>query len=154
MKTGTLALAALCLGVGGAAAYDYKLQALSISHPFARATPPGAKAGGAFFVVEYAGAAADRLVRAASPAAGSVELHQMTMEGGVMKMRFLPALDIPPGGKIELKPGGYHVMLLDLRQPLKVGDKVPLTLTFEKAGSVDVIVDVEGMDAMGGMTHK
>ncbi len=132
-------------------AHDYQLKSLGIEHPFTRATPPGAKSGGAFFVVENAGATADKLVAVASPMAGSAEIHQMAIEGGVMKMRAVHALDVPPGGKLELKPGGYHVMLLDLKQPLKVGDKVPLKLTFQNAGSIDVSADVE---AMGSTPHK
>ena len=154
MKSSTLALAALCLVAGGAAAHDYTLKSLSIDHAFARATPPGAKSGGAFFVVTNAGAAPDKLVRAASPIAGSVELHQMAMDGGVMRMRALPSMDVPPGGRLELQPGGYHVMMLDLKQPLKAGDKVPLTLTFERAGNIDIAVEVEAMGATGVMTHK
>jgi periplasmic copper chaperone A len=132
-------------------AHDYQLKSLGIAHPFARATPPGAKTGGAFFTVENASPAPDKLIAVASPAAGSAEMHQMAMDGGVMKMRAVTALEVPPGGKLELKPGGYHVMLLDLKQPLKVGDKVPLKLTFQNAGSIDVSVDVE---AMGSTPHK
>ena len=154
MYTATLALTALCLVAGAAAAADYTLKSLSIDHPFARATPPGAKSGGAFFIVRNAGTTPDKLIRAASPVAGAVELHQMTMDGGVMKMRAMTALDVPPGGTLELKPGGFHVMMLDLKLPLKAGDKVPLTLTFEKAGSIDIAVQVESMGDMGGMTHK
>ena len=154
MKTATLAFAALCLVAGGATAHDYTLKSLSIDHPFARATPPGAKTGGAFFVIENTGNTADKLIRVATPVAGATELHEMTMDGGVMKMRAMTAIDIPAGGKLELRPGGYHVMMLDLKQPLKAGDKVPLTLTFENAGSILVSVDVEAMGAAGGMTHK
>jgi len=151
MKTATLAFAVLCFVAGGACAHDYTLKSLSIDHAFARATPPGAKSGGAFFVVENAGKTPDKLIRAASPVAGAVELHQMAMDGGIMTMRAMTAMDVPAAGKLELSPGGYHVMLLDLKQPLKVGDKVPLTLTFEKAGSVDITVVVE---PMGAMMHK
>jgi copper(I)-binding protein len=144
-----------CLVLAGlplaALAHDYQLQSLGIDHAFTRATPPGAKSGGAFLVVENAGAAPDRLIRAASPVAGLVEIHEMSLDGGVMRMRAVPGVDVPPGGRLELKPGGYHVMLLDLKQPLKVGDKVPLTLTFQHAGSIDIAVDVE---AMGSMSHK
>jgi periplasmic copper chaperone A len=154
MKSATLVLVASFLVAGSAAGQDYKLKSLSIDHPFARATPPAAKSGGAFFVVTNAGTTADKLVRAASPVAGAVELHQMAMDGGVMKMRAMASMDVPPGGRLELKPGGYHLMLLDLKQPLKAGDKVPLTLTFENAGSIDVVVAVEAMGAMTGMTHK
>jgi copper(I)-binding protein len=154
MKKAMLALAALFLVAGGAMAHDYTLKSLSIDHAFARATPPGAKTGGAFFVVENTGTTSDRLIRVASSAAGGAELHEMAMDGGVMKMRAIAAMDVPAGGRLELKPGGYHVMMIDLKQPLKAGDKVPLTLTFERAGSIDIAVDVEAMGSMGGMTHK
>jgi periplasmic copper chaperone A len=149
----TLCLALAWLPVA-ALARDYQLKSLSIVHPFTRATPPGANSGGAFFVIVNAGSTPDKLIGVASPAAGTSEIHQMAMDGGVMTMRAVPALEVPPGGKLELKPGGYHVMLLDLKQPLKVGDKVPLTITFQNAGSIDITIDVEAMGAMGGMAHK
>jgi copper(I)-binding protein len=137
-----------------APAHEYQLKSLTIDHPFTRATPPGAKSGGAFFVVQNASATPDKLIGAASPAAGSAEIHQMTMDGGVMKMHVVAAVDIPSGGKLELKPGGYHVMMLGLKQPLKAGDKVPMTLTFQNAGSILVSVDVETMGSTGGTAHK
>ncbi len=136
-----------------ASAHQYQLKSLSIDHPFARATPPGAKSGGAFFVVENASLVPDKLIGVASPAAASAEMHQMAMDGGVMKMRAVSMLEIPPGGRLELKPGGYHLMLLDLKQPMRIGDKVPLTLTFQNAGSIVVSVEVEAMGSMGGMTQ-
>lgn len=139
-------VAALLL-VGNATADDYTLKALKIDHPFARATPPGATAGGAFLTIENKGAQPDRLVRVASPVAAVVALHQMTMDNGMMKMRATPAIDIKPGDKVELKPGGYHVMLTELKRPLKVGDTFPLRLTFEKAGSIEVSVRVEAIGA-------
>jgi copper(I)-binding protein len=135
-------------------AHEYHLKSLSIDHPFARATPPGSKSGGAYFVVQNASATPDKLIGVASPAAGSAEIHQMAMDGGMMKMRAVTAADIPSGGKLELKPGGYHLMLLDLKQPLKPGDKVPLTLTFEGAGTIEVSVEVEAMGATHGGAHK
>jgi periplasmic copper chaperone A len=148
-----IVLALACLPAV-ALAHEYQLKSLSIEHPFARATPPGAKSGGAFFVVENASTMSDRLIGVTSPAAGSAEMHQMAMDGGMMKMRAVSGLDVPPGGKLELKPGGYHLMLLDLKQPLKAGDKVPLTLTFQNAGSIVVSIEVEAMGAMGGVTQK
>ena len=154
MRLSIFAFAALCLAAGSPAAHDYQLKALTIDHPFARATPPGAKSGGAFFSVDNAGTKPDRLVRATSPVAGTVELHQMAMEGGVMKMRSVTAVEVQPGGKLELKPGGYHVMLSDLKQPLNAGDKFPMTLTFEGAGTIEVSVEVEAMGAAHGGTHK
>jgi copper(I)-binding protein len=154
MRLPTLAFAALCLAAGSSAAHDYQLQSLHIDHPFARATPPGARSGGAFFTLENAGTRSVRLLGAVSPAAGSVELHQMAMEGGVMKMRMVNALVVDPGSKLELKPGGYHVMLSDLKQPLKAGDRFPMTLTFEGAGTIEVSVEVEDMGAAHGGAHK
>lgn len=124
-------------------AHDYQLKSLSIDHPFTRATPPGAKSGGAFFVVENASPTPDKLIGAASPAAGAVEIHQMVMDGGVMKMRAMPALEVPAGGKLELKPGGYHVMLIDLKRPLKKGDIVPLKLKIQGPDKQVTTVEVK-----------
>ncbi|MEP6942036.1 MAG: copper chaperone PCu(A)C [Betaproteobacteria bacterium] len=129
---------------------DYQLKSLRIVQPFTRATPPGARAAGVFFVVDNTGAKPDALIGVASPAAASAELHQMTMDGSVMKMRAMTAIDVPARGRLELKPGSYHVMLVDLVQPIKVGDKVPLKLTFRDAGSIDIVLHVQ---TMGAMTH-
>jgi copper(I)-binding protein len=132
-------------------AHDYQLKLLRIEHPFARATPPAAKAAGAFLTIKNTGTQADRLIRAASPVAGVVELHEMAMDGNVMKMQAVPAIDVPAGGKVELKPGGYHVMLMELKDPLVEGKEVPLSLTFEKSGTIDVKLKVESMGSSG---HK
>jgi hypothetical protein len=143
------ALAAFVLAAP-AAAHDYMLGSLRIGHPYARPTPPGARTGGAYFTLENTGRDADRLVRVASPAAGSAELHSMTMDGNVMRMRAVAALDVPAGRKVTLgTDSGYHVMLLDLKHPLAPGDKVPLTLTFERAGTIDVEAGVEAASAGG-----
>ena len=144
-------IALACANV--ASAHDYTLQRLRIDHPFARATPPGARSGGIYMTIENGGTAVDRLVRVASPAAASVELHSMTMDGNVMRMRAITGLDIAPGAKVTLGSSGYHVMLVGLAKPLAVGDRFPLTLTFEKAGSVDVSVFVEGMTDSGPASH-
>lgn len=138
---------------GAATAHDYTLQRLRIDHPFARATPPGARSGGIYMTIENGGTAADRLVRVASPAAASVGLHSMTMDGNVMRMRAITGLDIAPGAKVTLGSSGYHVMLVGLTKPLAVGDKIPLTLTFEKAGSIDVSAFVEAMTANAPAAH-
>ena len=106
--------------------------------PWARATPGGAKVGGAYLELKAAAGAGDRLVSASSTAAGTVEIHEHANEGGVMKMRRIDGLAVPAGGSVVLKPGGYHLMLMDLKQPLKQGDKLQLTLTFEKAGALSV----------------
>jgi copper(I)-binding protein len=124
-------------------ATDYPLHDLRIEHPYARPTPPGARTGGAYFTIRNDGRNDERLVRVSSPAAKSAEVHQTTMDGNVMRMRAVASLDIPAGGSVTLEPGSYHVMLVDLAHPLSVGDKVPLTLTFQNAGTIDVVAVVE-----------
>jgi len=126
---------------------ENRADTVRIDHPFARATPPGARSGAVFLIILNGGSETDRLLRASTPIAGGVILHQMAMEDGVMKMRAVPSLSVIPGGRLELKPNGYHLMLLDLKQPLKVGEKFPLTLSFERAGSVLITVPVEEMGA-------
>ena len=145
------ALAALCLG---AAAHEYQAGTLKIGHPWARMTAPGQPSGGAFFKLSNGGAAADRLLGGSTPAADHVELHSMSMDGNVMKMREVSAIDIPPGQSVELKPGAWHLMLIGLKAPLKSGDKVPLTLKFEKAGEVKVELKIEEAAPGAAAEHK
>ena len=102
---------------------------VSVSAPWVRATVAEQKATGAF--MKLTATDATRLIEAKSPVAGSVEIHEMTMDNNIMKMRAITGLDIPQGASVELKPGGYHVMLLDLKQTLKEGATVPITLVFE-----------------------
>lgn len=144
-------------------AHDYRVGDLVIDHPWARATAPGQKAGGAYLKIENRGPSADRLLSAAAPAerAGRTELHSMRMEGTVMRMREVAAIDIPAGQTVALEPGGLHIMMMGLTSPLKAGETLPLVLRFEKAGSVTVQVQVEalgsapakGHDAGGHHTH-
>ena len=148
-----LVVTAFILAAGPVAAAELRLKDLYIDHPYARATPPGATVAGAFLKVRNAGKEPDRLVRAASPVAGMVEIHEMFFESNVMKMRAVPSLEIKPGATLTLQPGSYHVMLMDLKRPLAVGDKFPLTVSFEKAGSVDLTVEVEAVGA-SGHSHK
>jgi len=136
---------------GAALAHSYKLGSLEIGHPWARATPPTAPTGGGFLTITNKGTAADRLVSASSPAAASVQVHEMKMEGNVMRMRELAnGLEIAPGATVTLAPGGLHMMMMGLKAPLKQGEKVPLTLVFEKAGTIDVEIAVEAMGATPG----
>lgn len=130
-------------------AHEYKLGQLEIGHPYARATVPGQPAAGAYLSIENKGSTPDRLVSVTSPVAKSGEIHTMTMEGNVMKMRELNGgLEVKPGQKIAMQPGnGYHIMLMGLSKPLQAGDKVPATLTFEKAGKVEVTFNVEDRNA-------
>ncbi len=150
------AAAALVLaGLSSASAHDYKAGPLAIDHPWARATPGGTTVGGGYLVVTNSGGVADRLVAVAAPdVAGRVEIHEMATTNGVMTMRALPAgLPIPPGGTIELKPGGFHVMFMDLKRPLAAGESVPAVLTFEKAGAVPVSFKVEAIGASQPKGH-
>lgn len=142
----TLALAALF--PAPAVAHDYKLGALEIAHPWTRATPPTAKVGGGFLTIANKGTTPDRLIAVRSPVSLKVEVHEMKMDGSVMRMREVEkGLEIPPGATVTLKPGGYHIMFMELKAPLMKDAKVPVTLVFEKAGSIDVDFAVEAMGA-------
>ncbi|MDP1751237.1 MAG: copper chaperone PCu(A)C [Reyranella sp.] len=130
------------------AARDYKVGALEISQPWTRATPPTAPTGGGFLTVTNKGTTPDRLVAVRSPASDKVEVHEMKMDGNVMRMREVEkGLEIPAGATVTLKPGGFHIMFMGLKAPFAKDTKVPLTLVFEKAGSLDVELAVEAMGA-------
>jgi copper(I)-binding protein len=132
-------------------AHEFKLGTLEIDHPWARATPRGASVAGGYFKIKNSGNAPDRLVGGSSEAGGRFEIHEMTMEGGIMRMRPLRnGLEIKPGMTVELKPGSFHVMILDLKKPLQPGERFKGTLTFEKAGTVPVEYVVEAMGGSGG----
>jgi copper(I)-binding protein len=122
---------------------------VTVANAWARATPGGATVGAAFLEIRTDKATADRLTGVSSPAAEKTEVHSSSMEGGVMKMRRLDAIDLKPGQTLVLKPMGDHIMLINLKQPLKEGDSVDLTLTFEKAGPISVKAGVKSMAAMG-----
>ena len=145
-----LALAALTAALvsTSARAEDVKAGDLVITQAWTRATPNGAKIGGGYLTIENKGAAADKLVGVSAEIAGKSEVHEMAMDNGVMKMRMLDkGLVIDPGKTVKLAPGGYHLMLQELKGPFKQGDKVPVTLQFEKAGKVAVSLDVQGVGA-------
>ena len=107
-----------------------------IEKPWARATAPGASVAGGYMLIRNQGIAGDRLLSASSPASAKVELHVHLNDGGVMKMREVPGYDVPAKGAFELKPGGAHLMFIDIKRPLREGEKVPVTLKFEKSGEV------------------
>jgi copper(I)-binding protein len=144
-----LALAALFAVLAiPAFALDYRLGAIEIGQPWARATPPTAESGGGFLVITNTGTTPDRLIAVKSPAADKVEIHEMKMDGNIMRMREVEkGIEIPPGATVELKPGGFHVMFMGLKAPFAKDAKVPLTLVFEKAGSIDVDLMVQAMGA-------
>jgi copper(I)-binding protein len=152
-----LALALLIGSTLMAAAHEFKLGDLLIGHPWSRATPGGAKIGGGYLTITNNGSAPDRLVSATTSVADHVEIHEMAMANNVMTMRKLDSgVAVPPGKTVAFAPGSYHLMLVDLKGPLKEGDRVKATLTFEKAGSVEVTINVEGIGAQHpapGMDH-
>jgi copper(I)-binding protein len=134
-----------------ASAQDYKLGALEIATPWTRATPATAKSGGGFVTITNKGTSPDRLIAARSQASLKVEIHEMKMDGQVMRMRELAnGLEIPAGATVTLKPGSFHIMFMELKSPLTKDAKVPVTLVFEKAGSIDVDFKVEAIGAAGG----
>jgi copper(I)-binding protein len=152
MNTLKTLLAALTLALTlGANAHEFKVADIKIGHPYARATVAG-QPGGAYLKLDNAGAD-DRLLSAKTELASRTELHSMAMEGDVMRMRQVDAIELPNGKTVELKPGGLHLMLLGLKAPLKSGDKFPLTLRFEKAGEVTVTVNVEAAGADHSTHH-
>jgi copper(I)-binding protein len=135
---------------------DVSVGSLSIKAPWARATPEGAKVGAGYMSITNSGKEADSLVAGSLPQAGLVQIHEMAVEGGVMKMRELPkGLEIAPGATVELKPGSYHVMFMELKEPIKQGAPLKGTLQFAKAGSVTVeyVVQPIGAQAPDG-AHK
>lgn len=151
---GWLALAVgVALIAAPASGGEYRFDSLRIDHPIARATPPGAKTGAVYFTVDNGSNSIERLLHASTPIAGGVALHQMAIENGVMRMRAIPSVEINPGGRLELKPDGYHLMLIDLKQPLKVGETFPLMLTFQRTGTVRTVVTVEEMGASPARSH-
>jgi len=144
-------LAAVLLLATPLSAHDYKIGDLKIDHPWTRATPGGAKVAGGFMTITNTGSQPDRLIGGSAVAAGIFEVHEMKMEGNVMRMRALDkGLEIKPGQTVELKPGGFHVMFMDLKTPLKEGESIKGTLIFEKAGTIEVEYKVEARGSSGG----
>ena len=152
-----LAFAALLIAAASPALAQGSGTSIAVEQPFARATPAGAMTGAVYMTIDNKGQAADRLTGATSDVAAKLQIHEMAVVNGVMQMRQLAdGLPIPAGGSVVLKPGSYHVMLIGLKKPLTAGEKIPLTLTFEKAGNISVTVPVQAMGAMqddksGGM---
>jgi len=146
-------------------AADYTVGSLKIHEPWARATPKGAPVGGGYMTITNAGTAPDRFIGGSSDISKGFEVHEMSMDNGVMKMRALPnGLEIKPGQTVTLTPAGYHIMFTGLKSQLNKGEHVEATLKFEKAGEVKVQFDVAGIGAMspdggkpagdmGGMKH-
>jgi copper(I)-binding protein len=146
LLTGILSLVA-----GSAAARDYKVGSIDIAEPWSRATPRGASVAAGYMKITNEGTVADRLLSGSSEVAPTVEVHEMSMDNGVAKMRPLKAgLEIKPGETVELKPGSLHVMFVGLKKPLMAGDRVKAILVFEKAGPISIEYDVRAMGATSG----
>jgi copper(I)-binding protein len=158
MKSNTLLKALLISTVGFglagmAQAQSAKVGSVQIENAYTRSTVPGQMAAGGFMKIENKGAV-DQLISASSPFAGEVQLHEMAMEGNVMKMRQVKEVVVPAGGAVELKPGGMHLMFINIKAPLTAGETVPVKLKFAKAGEVEVKMPVNAMGAQGGaMKH-
>ena len=149
MKTIGIVLASLlAISAGAANATDYKVGSLEIDNPWSPAVPRGATVAAGYMTIKNTGTEPDRLVGGSTPVAGKFEIHQMSMDKGIMTMRPLPdGLEVKPGATVELKPSSYHIMIMGLKQPIERGKPFKASLTFEKAGPVDVEFMVERIGA-------
>lgn len=150
-------LLALCVG-NKSQAQTSAANPIVIEQPWARATPGGARTGAAYMTLINNGSSGDRLLGATTPLADKVQFHKETEDNGVSRMREVPTVDLEPGAKIIFKPGEMHMMIVGLKQPLTEGKTFQLTLQFEKAGNVEVMIPIEMIGAMqhndmGSMTH-
>ena len=124
-----------------------------MSDAWSRATPPGAKLAAGYVLIRNKSAAPDRLVSAASPAAARVETHVSEKHGEVMRMREVKGYEVPARGSFELKPGGAHLMLVDIKRPFKAGEKIPLVLRFRNAGEIRTELEVKALGTTGAHNH-
>lgn len=148
-----LGLAASLMLAPAALAHGFTVGDIEIGHPWSRATLPGAKVAAGYLSLKNNGAEADRLIAVESPIAGKGEIHEMSVTDGVMTMRPLAGgIEIPAGGEVKLEPGSFHIMFMGLKEPAVEGKKFPGTLTFEKAGKVEVEFAVD--KAGGGEDHS
>lgn len=143
---------ALSLALPAAAQPEIRAGDLVITQAWSRAAGQGGQGAG-YLTIASRGTAPDRLLAASSPAARRMELHSMIRDGDVMRMRQVPAIDIPPGGTVELRPGGLHLMFIGLGQPLRQGETVPVTLRFERAGEVSLAFAIQAAGARGPAHH-
>lgn len=127
----------------GHSEHQQAAEALTVSSAWSRAMPPSVPTGAAYFKLNNAGEQQERLIGAQTPRAGKTELHTHVHEGDIMRMEQIDSVEIPAGGQAEFKPGGNHVMMFELKEPLVAGDSFPLTLIFEHAGEVTVDVMIQ-----------
>jgi periplasmic copper chaperone A len=158
MKRRTFLFAAGAVALSGGhalAQQEVRVGSLTLVRPWTRATPGGARVGGGYLTIRNTGADPDRLLSGTMETAGRIEIHEMATVEGIMRMRNLPqGLTIPPGGTVELRPGGFHVMFLDLARPLQQGETLDGTLTFERAGTVRVRWEVGAIGAGPAGQHR
>ena len=155
MKSTVLVAMSAVIGIafgGSALAQNPAFTNIKIENAYTRATAPGQQVAGGFLKIDNKGNA-DQLIGASSPAAGEVQLHEMAMDGNVMKMRQVKDIPIPAGGSVELKPGGYHLMFLNLKGPFVAGQTVPVKLKFAKAGEMELKLPVNAVGSSGAMSH-
>jgi hypothetical protein len=139
------------VAISSAVAHEYKAGPIRVDAPWTRATPAGAKVAGGYMKIENTGKDVDRLIGGSVAIAGKFEIHEMSMVNNIMKMRELPnGLELKAGQTIELKPGSYHVMFMELKRPPREGERVKGTLLFEKAGKVDIEYTVRAMSGEEG----
>jgi copper(I)-binding protein len=143
-----LTATALIAMLASAAVAQTAPSGVMVEHAWARATSPGAKTGAVYLTIMDHGGP-DRLIGFATPVASMAQLHETTMQGDVMKMRQIDGLAVTDKGPVTLAPGGYHVMLMGLKGPLRQGETFPLSVTFEKAGTIQITVAVEAIGARG-----
>jgi periplasmic copper chaperone A len=147
-KLGIFAAVVIMLS-SAAHAYDYKVGAIEIDQPWSRAVPKGASVAAGYMTIRNTGSEPDRLVSGSTPVAGKFEIHEMSMDNGVMRMRAVPdGVVIHPGETVEFKPQSFHIMMTGLKQPIVKGKSFKGSLVFEKAGAVDVDFTVEAVGAM------
>jgi copper(I)-binding protein len=143
----TVSIGILAMGLYGSAmaqsvSKTLNTDAIKIENAYTRATAPGQQVAGGFMKIENKGNTGDQLLSASSPAAGEVQLHEMAMDGNVMKMRQVKDIAIPAGGTVELKPGGYHLLFLHLNGPFTAWQTIPVKLKFAKAGELELKLPV------------
>jgi len=154
----TSILLLLLLSGGQAYAQTSGQNAIVVERPWARATPAGSRTGAVYVALINNGSSSDSLLSATTPVADQVQFHSASEENGISRMREMRTVEVAPGARVAFSPGGLHIMVVGLNQPLKEGQSFPLTLNFEKAGKIDVMVPIAKVGAMqggsmGSMTH-
>ncbi len=145
-----LVMPAMALPAAPVRAGGYNVGPMQIAQPWARATPKGAAIGAGYMTITNKGPAADRVSCVSDDASARCQIHSMTMTGGIMEMRPVEGgLEIKPGETVALKPGGYHIMFVDLKHPLVQGQAVKVTLKFDQAGALDIDCPIAGIGATG-----